>query len=97
MNNMNEKKTKEKDLTELLVNNLTILTEKIEKIATNSVAATATTKTQVVARRNCPAWTAGTSVDVYTRWVQDWNKNDTSDDLIKYMDITRSLSDNKFT
>ena len=95
MNNMNEKKTKEKDLTELLVNNLTILTEKIEKIATNSVVATAATKTQVVARRNCPAWTAGTSVDVYTRWVQDWNKNDTSDDLIKYMDITRSLSDNK--
>ena len=31
MNNMNEKKTNEKDLTELLVNNLTILTEKIAK------------------------------------------------------------------
>ena len=61
-----EKKVKEKDLTELLVNNLTLLTEKVEKMtSTNASASPATPKTQVVARRNCPAWTAGISVDVY--------------------------------
>ena len=34
-------------------------------------------------------------MDVYRRWVLDWNRNDKSDDLIKYMDITKSLSENK--
>ena len=85
-----EKKEKEKDLAELMVTSMTMLTEKIEKIASPNA-----NKSQVIARRNCPSWTAGTTVEVYRRWVEDWNKNDNSDDLIKYMDITRNLSENK--
>ena len=73
-----------------------MLTEKVGQIAINNNPTNDTTiKTQVVARRNCPAWTAGTSVDIFTRWVKDWNTNDKSDDLVKYMDLTKSLSENK--
>ena len=34
-------------------------------------------------------------MDIFTRWVKDWNTNDKSDDLVKYIDLTKSLSENK--
>ena len=82
------------EVNELLVNNLTKLAEKIEKIAVPTEPPN-NSRAQVVARRSCPSWTAGTSVEVFSRWVQDWNNNDNSDSLCKYMDITKNLSDNK--
>ena len=63
-----EKKVEEKSITELLVDNLSKLTEKIEKISVNQCDSSKV-KSQVVARRNCPSWTAGTSLEVYKRWV----------------------------
>ena len=89
-----EKKVEEKSITELLVDNLSKLTEKIEKISVNQCDSSKV-KSQVVARRNCPSWTAGTSLEVYKRWVNDWNDNDKSDALVKYIEITKSLSENK--
>ena len=91
-----EKKSTEVSITEKIVDNLSKLAEKINSINSNSPTPNQAPRTQVVARRNCPTWTAGTSVDVFVRWVNDWNKNDNSDVLIKYMDITKSLSENKW-
>ena len=88
-----EKKDNEQDFAQTIVKNMNLLTEKIQNIT--APTQNSSSKSQIVARRNCPSWTAGTSVEVYRRWVEDWNKNDSSDDLIKYMDITRSLSENK--
>ena len=92
-----ERKLKETNVNEMLVSSLTLLADKIEKIAVPNTPTSevSTVKTQMVARRNCPSWTAGISIDVYSRWVKDWNQNDNSDQLIKYMDITRNLSENK--
>ena len=70
-----EKKVEEKNITEMLVNNLSKLTEKIENISL-SQNNMATVKSQVIARRSCPSWIAGTPLEVYKRWVIDWNNTD---------------------
>ena len=82
-------------ITEKIVTNLEKLAEKINQISTSNPTAVSTGRTQVVARRSCPSWTAGTSIEVYRRWVDDWNSSDNSDNLIKHMDITKNLSENK--
>ena len=94
-NAMEEKKAQENDFASLMLKNMNMLTDKIEKIASPSHNTSSVNRNQVVARRNCPSWTAGTSIEVFRRWVEDWNANDKSDELVKYMDITRNLSENK--
>ena len=92
----NKKSRVNDNVNELLVDNLNKLAEKIEKIAVpTSTPPNNNSRAQVIARRSCPSWTAGTTVEVYSRWVKDWNGNDNSDSLCKYMDITKNLSDNK--
>ena len=93
--NFVERKVQQDEITEKIVNNLNKLADKIDSMTSSPSTTNSASKAQVVARRNCPAWTAGTPIEVFGRWVRDWTKNDKSDELIKYMDIVKSLSDNK--
>ena len=66
-----EKKIKEQEFAEMILKNMNMLTDKIQSI---NLPTQNSSKTQMVARRNCPSWTAGTTIEVYRRWVEDWNE-----------------------
>ena len=83
------------DLTRILAKGNENMENKIGQIADIIQEIPRVGRSQIVARRVCPTWTAGASIEVYSRWVQKWNDEDTSNDAVKYAELVKHLSENK--